>query len=79
MSTKKNKNEVLNKTDIICCDDFEKNIRFFGWCKLEYLGEVQYLMPNILGTRYRVNFCPCCGKCIRDIILSYDFYNNSQL
>ena len=79
MNTYKNQNETINKTDVICCDVFKKNIRFFGWCKLEYLNEVQYVMPRILGTKYRVNFCPSCGKNIRDIVLSYDFYHNPHL
>ena len=72
-----NGNEGLLKTSVMCCDYFEKNIHKFGWFKIDHLGEEQYLMPHILGTNYRINFCPSCGKEVRDIILSSDFYHNT--
>lgn len=66
-----------DKTTVMCCDSFQKNIHNFGWFKLDHLGEDQYLMPHILGTNYRINFCPSCGKEVRDIVLSSDFYHNT--
>ncbi len=77
MKNDKNENKALSQASVMCCDSFEKNIRNFGWFKLDHLGEEQYLMPHILGTNYRINFCPSCGKEVRDVILSSDFYHNT--
>ena len=60
-----NENTTLSQTSVMCCDSFEKNIHNFGWFKLYHIGEEQYLMPHILGTNYRINFCPSCGKEVR--------------
>ena len=64
------------KTDVICCDFFKQNIKEFGWFKLNHLGEEQYLMPHILGTKIRINYCPTCGKECRDTVLSTDLYHS---
>lgn len=64
--------------DLICCDSFEKNIHNFGWYKLQHQGEEKYLMPYILGTNYRINYCPSCGKEVRNTILSSEFYNSTK-
>ena len=68
-----NNTEELNK---VCCDVFKKNIHNFRWFKLEYQNDIEYVMPHILGTMYRINFCPSCGKEVRDIILSHTFYHS---
>ena len=78
MKTEKEVKEI-NKTkrlNEICCDVFKKNIHNFGWWKIENEGEFEYLMPHTLGTMYRINFCPSCGKEVRDIILSHTFYHS---
>jgi hypothetical protein len=77
MKNEINENKALSQTSVMCCDSFKKNIHNFGWFKLDHLGEEQYLMPHILGTNYRINFCPSCGKEVRDVVLSYDFYHNT--
>ena len=30
---------------------FKQNVKEYGWFKLDHLGEEQYLMPHILGTK----------------------------
>ena len=68
--------QALRKTDVICCDVFKQNIKEYGWFKLDHLGEEQYLMPHILGTKIRINYCPTCGKECRDTVLSADLYHS---
>ena len=64
------------QTDVICCDFFKQNIREYGWFKLDNLGEEKYLMPHILGTKIRINYCPTCGKECRYTILSAELYHS---
>ena len=58
-----------------CCDCFEKMLHAFQWFKPE--GEYGVLlMPYIPDlyepTKWRVNFCPSCGKDIRGIVITDD-------
>lgn len=66
----------LRQTAVICCDFFKENIKEFGWFKSNNLAKEQYLMPYVLGTKIRINYCPTCGKECRDTILSSDLYHS---
>ncbi len=57
-----------------CCESFDKIENELGWYSYDEDNEEEttiYLMPYILshkdGNKYRVNFCPSCGKDIRNI------------
>ena len=50
-----------------CCDGFKKWIPRFHWFTDEKKEIV--LMPCI--DNLRVNYCPCCGKHIRDVEIPY--------
>ena len=54
-NSKKDTKPQCVQTDVICCDFFKQNIKEYGWFKLDHLGEEQYLMPHILGTKIRIN------------------------
>jgi hypothetical protein len=71
------KDNPIREIDVFCCDFFKNNFKQYGWFSLGNLGEQQFLMPYILGTNNRINFCPSCGKEVRNIILSYDVYHNT--
>ncbi len=73
-TTDANKEKTIGETDVTCCDFFKDNIKQYGWFKLNHLGEDKYLMPHILGTNTRLNFCPTCGKECRGVVLSSDLY-----
>ena len=53
--------------DKICCDAFLKIAPHLGW----FMLDDKFIMPYIANTRpqLRVNFCPSCGKEVRDIEL----------
>ena len=55
----------------VCCDSFKEFITKFGWFKTD---DNICLMPHIKcgEKRMRINYCPSCGKEIRDIHLSED-------
>ncbi len=65
------------KKDEFCCEFFRNNFHSYGWHKLQHEGEVTFIMPYILGSNIRVNFCPTCGKKSRDTTISESFYNNN--
>lgn len=62
-----NEKEQCVQTDVICCGTLEKmNI---DWMITD---EGVKLMPFIYGEgiiKYRVNFCPCCGKGVRNAVI----------
>ena len=61
-------NIISNAKDIptnICCEHFKTFIPLFSWFTI---NEDTLIMPNI--DNIRVQYCPSCGKYIRDIQLS---------
>jgi hypothetical protein len=53
----------------VCCNEIKWFLVTWQWNQTreddELMAEIMYVMPNI--NTFRVNFCPCCGKNIRDI------------
>lgn len=68
---------MKNEVDNVCCETFKSNIHLMGWYKLTLPDDVQYVMPHVLGTNVRIQYCPSCGKSCRDIILSNDFFHEN--
>lgn len=68
------------KPSIKCCDVFIKMADRFNWMRYEKDGKYVRVMPHIpksntitgsiIKHNHRVNFCPSCGKDIRDIELN---------
>jgi hypothetical protein len=61
------------KRNEICCENFKKIACRFNW--MSYTDEADnktvFVMPHIKEQeRWRVNYCPICGKSIRDIKLT---------
>lgn len=59
-----------------CCKTFEENKEIFGWFNLKTEGKLEYLMPHILNTKIRLNYCPCCGKEIRNFVIDAENFNS---
>ena len=61
-------NESITQKDVICCGVLEK--MQLVWWKLE---DGTRCMPCIQGhsdeNMYRVNYCPSCGKYVRDVMV----------
>lgn len=59
----------METKDEICCDAFKKFAIRFNWFLLGSKEDKSLVMPNmeIEGVTYRVNFCPSCGKKVRNI------------
>jgi hypothetical protein len=53
----------------ICCNGFRKIAKRLSWYSYGEDDEKTLIMPFIFNApgEYRVNFCPSCGKNIRDI------------
>lgn len=64
--------KVLSQDAVICCNSLPKYLNHFSWFSFETQGKVQYCMPHIVGTNFRINFCPSCGKSIREIAITRD-------
>ena len=54
-----------DNTATICCERFKEFIPLFSWFTS---NDDTLIMPNVDGNR--VQYCPSCGKYIRDIQLS---------
>jgi len=61
---------AVGKPAVSCCDAFLRMAPFFRW--MTHDGGETLSMPYILdtdvdGTRWRVNYCPSCGKEVRNM------------
>ena len=54
-----------DNTATICCERFKEFLSLFSWFTI---NNDTLVMPNVNGIR--VQYCPSCGKYIRDIQLS---------
>lgn len=71
----KSKEEI--KLDEFCCDFFKKNLHEYSWFSYEAEdNSLHWVMPCLINTQIRVNFCPTCGKKCRNIIVSDEVFNN---
>lgn len=68
----KDETKALSQDAVICCNSLPKYLKHFGWFSFEIQGKVHYCMPHIDGTHFRINFCPSCGKSIREINITRD-------
>jgi len=55
------------ETHYVCCGFFEKTIRYYQWFELIEGDKLLLVMPCFPDTKTRVNYCPVCGKHIRDV------------
>lgn len=66
---------MANETEN-CCDIWPKFWPAFSWMNAEIDGERMALMPHHQNAneanKWRVNFCPSCGKDRRDMILKQE-------
>lgn len=54
-----------NKPEVICCGALEQLT--LGWMKMEDGTKIMpYINNYVNGQMYRVNYCPSCGKYVRD-------------
>ncbi len=59
--------ETKKELENVCCCVLEKiNI---GWMYLDDGSRCLPYISNFKGDMYRVNYCPSCGKYVRDIII----------
>lgn len=61
------------KRNEVCCENFKAIARRFNW--MSYTDEADnktvFVMPHVKDhERWRVNYCPICGKSIRNIKLT---------
>jgi hypothetical protein len=60
-----------------CCETFPKNASSFSWMTYKNTTNESILcMPYIQDglVKYRVNYCPYCGKEVRDIEINLTEY-----
>jgi len=63
--------------ETFCCEAFPVFAKKVSWMSFNDKGSFVLLMPYFADDKnYRVNFCPNCGKEIRDIQISEHTYHN---
>ena len=67
----------MNKPDINtpCCDVFMhlvKHFSYFTFADWPGLANMFYIQDQDTDSKWRVNFCPSCGKKVRGIILKVE-------
>lgn len=64
------------KIDEFCCVSFKENLHEYSWFLYQSDNNSHWVMPCLLNTQIRVNYCPTCGKECRNIIVSDEVFNN---
>lgn len=62
------------KNNEICCDAFKEFAKAFLWMKTTEEGTLLMLYVLVNGLQMRVNYCPSCGKYVRDITIENDLF-----
>lgn len=62
-----------------CCDVWPKIMGVFAWFSFDDAPGL-LTMPNVRTPEaaWRVNFCPACGKQVRDAIVTHDALEESR-
>jgi hypothetical protein len=66
---------AVDKPAVMCCAVFEDMAKRFSWMGYEANGQRLACMPHIYGSngeRWRVNYCPSCGREVRSIEVPLD-------